>query len=192
MREPGFYIDGYVTPSDIKNYAYCPVIPWVEANLGVREPPTPSMESALGAATASFKERVAGELRLPKPWRIEVPLSSSRLRLRGVVDVVAGERRLVVLEVKVFDRRLSRAGHFRAQLLAYALLVNETMGPVGEAILYLGGRVYRLHVGDRELEEARRMLEKARRAVESPEPPLVQQPEAKCRYCWHRRWCPVA
>ena len=172
----------------VKDYAYCPAIPWIREVLGYTEPPTPSMETA--RIDASGKEAIAGELGLPRPWRIEVPVRGRSLPLRGVVDIVAGERRLIVVEVKAYRRRREWSSHFRAQLLVYAYLVNETMGPVREAVLYMPGRVERIPVTRERLEQARRLAEAALGSVEGEEPPRPRQPARKCGYCWYRRVCP--
>ncbi len=189
MRRQYYYLDGYVQVADVKDYIFCPALAWVKARMGYVEPPTPSMESGKSKADAQFKLRVAEELGLPKPWRVEVPVRSSELGLAGVIDLVAGERRLVVAEVKAFRRRIQWSRHFRVQLALYALLAGE-LGYVREAILYMGGDIYRIPVSSNLLDEARRALEGYRMVLDSEEPPNVRQPEPKCRYCWYRRLCP--
>lgn len=177
-----------VAASDLKDMEYCPVIPWIKARMGYTEPPTPSMEAGR-AVDADYKERVAGELGLPRPYRLEVPLKSPRLGLSGVVDVVAGEGPYYVLEVKAFRRRWWR--HFRLQLLAYALLVMDTMGPVREAILYMGGRAYKVPVNERTVEETLAAIDRLRGILESEDPPQPPAARAKCAYCGYARLCPV-
>jgi len=187
-RELGYSLRATVTPTDVKDYVYCPVIPWARRAYGLAEPPTPSMEEG-AAVTAEEKVEEARGLGLPEPFRVEVALRSPLLPLEGVVDVVAGRGRLRVLEVK----RVRRPGrHHTAQLKAYALLVETAMGPVEEALLSLGGgRSLRLRVTGETLGEARRLVEETWRTVYSEEPPPARQPEAKCRYCFYRSICPV-
>ena len=187
-RELGYSLRGTVTPTDVKDYAYCPVIPWLRRALGLAEPPTPSMEEG-ASVTAEEKLAEAEALGLPGPHRVEVYLRSRLVPLEGVVDVVSGRRRLRVLEVKRV-RRPQR--HHLAQLKAYALLVETSMGPVEEAIIAVrGGGAVRLRVTGDTLEEARRLVEATAKAVYSDEPPPAEQPEAKCRYCFYRSLCPV-
>ena len=114
---------------------------------------------------------------------------SPRLRMAGVADAVAGSKRLTVAEVKLFKRR--RYGHFREQVMAYALLSEHCLGPTYRAILLLGGRVRAWDVDQHALEAAKRLAEKAREVIECERPPPVQ-PSRKCRSCWYRRFCPVA
>ncbi|MEB3862040.1 MAG: CRISPR-associated protein Cas4 [Desulfurococcales archaeon] len=172
----------------VKDHAYCPAIPWIRRFLGYREPRSPSMETA--RVDASYKEEVARELGLPRPWRIELPVQGVSIPLSGVVDIVAGDKRLTVVEVKAYKRRMDRSRHFRIQLLLYAYIVNETIGPVREAILYMQGHVYRTRVTLDLLEEARREAEKTLKTLASEEPPRPRQPRRKCSYCWYRRVCP--
>ena len=186
------YSDDYVSVTELKEFAYCPMIPWIHRYLGFYTEPTESMSVARERADSSFKERVAERLGLPRPWRFEVPVRSRELGLRGVVDILAGERRYVVVEVKYYRRKRRRLTHFRRQLLAYTLIVNETLGPVREAILYNGGEVIRIPVSREVLEEIRRYVKALRRVLESEAPPVVNQQPSKCSYCWYRHVCPMA
>ena len=93
------------------------------------------------------------------------------------------------MEVKAFKRR--RYGHFREQLMAYALLSERCLGPTGRAVLVLGKRVRTWFVDRLVLEEAERLAERVRLVVESEKPPLVQF-SRKCWSCWYRRFCPIA
>ena len=174
----------------VKQYVYCPVIPWIMHKIGVVEPPTPSMERGREEAVADVKERVAEILGLPRPWRIEKPLYSRRLGLRGVVDLVAGNKPYKVVEVKIFNRKAKWSRHFKSQLMIYALLVNDVMGPVDEAILVLGEKIYRYIVTHEMLLEAKRYVEKTREVLEKEEPPQTTATPGMCRYCWHHRLCP--
>lgn len=188
-RELGYSLRATITPTDVKDYVYCPVIPWLRRAYGLVEPPTPSMEegSSVGAEEKIVEARRLGA---PEPLRVEVALRSPVLPLEGVVDVVAGGRRLWVVEVKRVRRP---ARHHLAQLKAYALLVETALGSVEEAVLAVRGvgAAARLRVTGELLGEARRLVEAAWRAVYSEEPTPVEQPEAKCRYCFYRSICPV-
>lgn len=176
-----------ITPWDVKQYAYCPMIPWIAWNYGVREPPTYSMEA--GRAERSRRLEALRSLGLPQPIRLDVEMYSPRLRMAGVADAVAGLRRLTVVEVKAFRRK--RYWHFREQLMAYALLSETCLGPTHRAVLVLGGKARCWDVDQRALEEARRLALRVREVVESEKPPLVQA-SGKCHSCWYRRLCPTA
>lgn len=174
-----------VTPWDVKQYAYCPLIPWIARVYGVREPETLGMR--LGAEERRSRLARLEGLGLEPPVRLDVQLYCPRLRMAGVADAVAGSRRLAVVEVKAFRRRTF--GHFRAQLMAYALLCERCLGPTRAAILLLGDLVKRWDVTAEALLEAERLAARVRGALESERPPPAQ-PSAKCSACWYRRLCP--
>ena len=191
MRSYSRVLGGCTSVTEVKEYVYCPVIPWIHKYLGYHTRPTPSMESGKEKADASYKSRVAEELGLPRPVRVEVPVKDCSLGVSGVVDIVAGKGPYTIVEVKVFPRRIERARHFKTQLMVYALLVWRNMGPVREAILYMGGKAHRYRVTSRDLEAARRALRGLQKVLESEEPPRARQNPAKCSYCWYRRVCPL-
>ena len=179
----------YITPWDVKQYVYCPMIPWIIHHVGISEPVTESMEGG-GKVDVEYKEEVARKLRLPRPWRFELELVDHELGVRGKVDIVAGSKRLVVVEVKRYYRRSIE--HFQAQLIVYALMVNKLVGPVWKTILVYGDKVRELPVDDKVLEEARRLVEKTWNTLLGDRPPTVNQVAGKCATCWYRRYCPRA
>jgi len=189
LREPLSY-SRVLSVTTVKNYALCPLIPWIQARHGLHEDPTVSMET--GRMSAEEKEGIAESLGLPRPYLVEKRLYSPRLGLAGTVDLVAGRRSLVVLEAKRYRRRRRLSRHFIAQLMAYSLLVNDTLGPVREAVLYLGGSVLRFRVTSEWLAEAERLVVGAWSAVSGEEPPRSSASPRLCRQCWYRRVCPRA
>ncbi|MCE4624513.1 MAG: CRISPR-associated protein Cas4 [Desulfurococcales archaeon] len=182
------YFNGTVSVSLVKQYTYCPAIPWINWHLNLYEDPTPSMET--GRMVAGEKEEVAKRLGLPEPWRFEVKVVDRRLNLSGVIDIVAGKRRLTIVEVKRYRRSVKVSQHFKDQLMLYALLANNNIAPVREAILVLGDRAHRYMVTRRDLERAKALVEKTRKIIQSEEPPRPRMPGRKCDYCWYRRVCP--
>ncbi len=190
MQEAYSWLHDLIPVSLVKQYAYCPMIPWIMSVTGFTEHPTPSMES--GRMDAGWKEAVAERLRLPRPWRVEFEARSTRLGLSGRVDIVAGRGPYVVVEVKRYARRMAWSRHFRAQLMVYALLVNDVLGPVREAVLVMGNRSWVYTVTQEDLRNASRMVEEARRIAFSEEPPHVAASPRMCGYCWYRRFCPAS
>jgi len=174
-----------LTPWDVKQYVYCPVIPWLAWNMGIREPETYSM--ACGREERGGRLRKLLDAGFKPPIRLDVEMYCPRLKLAGVVDAVTGARKLEVVEVKLFKRR--RFSHFRSQLMAYALLSERCLGPTYYASLMLGERLYRWDVTGEALRQAEELVGKVRAVVESEKPPLVAR-SAKCASCWYRRFCP--
>jgi len=184
------YYDDWINVVDLKEFEYCLIIPWIHYNIGYVTDPTYSMDAGRVRVNADYKMKVAEELSLPRPYRIEVYVRSSRLRMEGIVDIVAGNSKLIVVEVKAFRRRGDRLRHFKTQLVAYALLVTESLGVVREAVLYNGGDAIRMLVTADMLLDVERKIRRLRNVIGSESPPRVVQPRQKCSYCWYRRVCP--
>jgi CRISPR-associated exonuclease Cas4 len=176
----------YITPLDVKQYAYCPVIPWLIHNFQVRELETFSMERA--RQVKALKVQTVRCLDLEPPVRVEFPMRSPELRLRGVADIVSGSRRVTVVEVKAYRRH--EYSHFKWQLFAYALMAEKCVGPTKTAILVLGERTREYDVTLETLEATKKLVDKTISAVESEKPPEAK-PSAKCSSCWYKRFCPL-
>lgn len=178
---------GYITPWLIKQMFYCPTIPWIITNVGYEEPLTPSM--SLGRDTkASSKENIANNLGLPHPRLYELYLRSNRYGIVGIIDIVAGRKRLNIVEVKAFKRKSYE--HYKAQLMTYALLATDSLSIVHRAYLVLRNEVLIYQVTHQDLEQARRNIERLWKIIDSPEPPITKQPIQKCKYCKYRNYCP--
>ncbi|MEM2218119.1 MAG: CRISPR-associated protein Cas4, partial [Thermofilaceae archaeon] len=174
------------TPWDVKQYAYCSAIPWIARTYNVREPETYSMK--LGVEERAERMVELSSFGLEPPIRLDVEMYSSSLRMAGIADAVAGARRYTVIEVKLFKRR--RFQHFKAQLMAYALLSEECIGPTRKAMLVIHSKPVFWDVDSRVLDETRKLVLKVREILESEKPPLIQS-SLKCSSCWYRRFCPI-
>ncbi|MEM2575168.1 MAG: CRISPR-associated protein Cas4 [Sulfolobales archaeon] len=175
----------YITSSDLKQYIYCPIIPWIMGNYLVEEPPTPSMD--MGKLGIDEKELIANELDLPKPIKYEVHIISKKLRATGIVDIIAGNRRLTVVEVKKFQRPFIK--HYEIQLKFYAYLANTEIAPVHKAILIVGSKMFNYSVGLEEIKTIEELIKKVREIKNSPRPPTINAEPNKCLKCWYRRYC---
>jgi len=202
--------DGLLDVTDLKQYAYCPRIPFYHYCLPRIRPVTYGMREG----TLSHEEERGREERrslraygLTAGERVfEVRLRSDRLGLVGRLDMAircgavgesADEGRLgaAATEAIVVDYKSTRdpvGPHYRLQLAAYALLLEEAWGlPVRRAFLYhmplrtadevemtgaLRRRVGAVVTAVRELVMAERM----------PPPPTNR---ARCVSCEFRRFC---
>jgi len=176
----------YVTAWDVKQYVYCPTIPWIKVTHGVVEPPTISME--LGKPKNPSEEFLI-KLGLPKPLRYEVKVKSVKHGVAGVVDVVCGLKKLEVVEFKNFPRK--KYEHFTSQTLFYAYLVNVALGPVFKAHLILKDFVRTYAITLETLKRVERLVSEVRESMNSEKPPKPQvRDRLKCAICWYRRYCP--
>ena len=181
--------------TDIKQYVYCPRIPFYRYCLPAIRPVTYGM----GAGIRSHRVEQAREERrslrvygLHAGERVfDLSLRSERLGLVGKLDMAV---RLADVAV-VVDYKLSagKAGlHFQMQLAAYAELLEEAWGvPVRRAFLY--------HIPDRRAEEVvmtpslrrrvKRTVEAIHAMVEAERMPAPPTNRGRCLSCEFRRFC---
>lgn len=138
----------YVSAIDVKEYVWCPVIPWLGSNVGIEAEPTPSM--LMGSEVCrELRVKVIELLELPRPYRFEVFLEDRKEGLVGIIDVIAGSKSYVIVEVKAYKRY--NYEHFEKQLMFYAYITTKVLGPTKEAYLVMGSKVRRYTVSEYEL-----------------------------------------
>ncbi len=178
----------------VKEYEWCPVIPWLAFNTGLVPPQTPSM--ILGREEHRRREaleRAARILGYKNPL-YNVYLEDPGLRVAGVVDILAPRDRGVA-EVKITGRKKPQAQEL-VQLAVYALLAYRNRVPVDTASIVLLApdrgeySIYTVDVTGEVLEKAEKRVRRVWETITSPLPPLVEQAPEKCRYCRYRRICP--
>ena len=180
-----------ISPSMIKQMEFCPAIPWIISKIGWIEPQTGSMRSAKEEMDASYKERIAASLGLERPYRIEICLRDRETGLSGCIDIAAGSKRLTVVETKRYRRR--RSQHFRAQLLAYAYLVNKLIAPVERALLVMDEKVeLDIPIAREHIEAIERKIARLKEILDRDSPPSVNTTPRECTPCQYRRICPLA
>jgi CRISPR-associated exonuclease Cas4 len=193
--------DGLLEVTDLKQYAYCPRIPFYRYCLPAIRPITYGMHEGI----LSHQEEQAREERrslraygLHTGERVfDLALRSERLGLVGKLDMAirregndVGEPEAIVVDYKL--TRGPARQHFHLQLAAYALLVEEAWNvPVRRAFLY--------HIPTRNAEEIamtptlRRRVGQTVVAIHTmlhkerlPAPPTNR---ARCVTCEFRRFC---
>ncbi len=189
----------YLEVTDLKQWTYCPRVVFYRYSLPRIRPITYSMEAGIleHAEMASREERRS--LRaygLAEGERFfDVALRSERLHLSGRIDLVIRVQTDQGPEGIVVDYKLSERqaeAHFKVQLAAYALMLEEAWGiPVQRAFLY--------HIPQRKAEvipitpALRRKVEATIEAIQvtiageaMPGPPARLGP---CIACEFRRFC---
>jgi len=183
-----FYSDT-IPATLLRDYIYCPMIPWIKIFYRYEEPATESMLKASIETDANYKEKIAEKYKLPKPWRIEVYLYDKETGLSGVADIIAGEKRAVVAEIKRFKRE--KYQHQRIQLLIYAYLTNKLIAPVEKAILIHEEKItLEIEITKQHLETIEKTAKRLRETIEKEEPPTTNPDQRKCIACQYRRICP--
>lgn len=184
-----------LTVTDLKQYTYCPRVVWFTYCLPLLRPETAKMvESHL----MHEEERDREARRSLRPYglpegerRYDVPLASERLGLVGRADMVI----VTAAEAVPVDYKLTRratAPHFRLQLAAYGLMLEEAEGrPARRGFVY--------SMWTRQAEEIRftvrlrgqvqRTIDAAHRMIAQELMPGPATRRGRCLACEFRRFC---
>jgi CRISPR-associated exonuclease Cas4 len=197
MKEIQMTPDGLLEVTDLKQYDYCPRIPFYRYCLPRIRPTTYAMHEGIrshGEEVAREERRSLRAYGLADGERFfDVALRSETLGFVARLDLAI--RRADIPEAIVVDYKLSSGpagSHFRLQLAAYSLLLEEAWRlPVRRGFLY--------HIPERRAEEIpitpslRSKVVRAATAIRAsvqketiPPPPARR---AKCVACEFRRFC---
>ncbi|RME41514.1 MAG: CRISPR-associated protein Cas4 [Caldilineae bacterium] len=189
------------TVTDLKQFAYCRRVVFYTYCLPLVRPVTFKMERGVTAhQSASTKER-RRSLRAYGLHRGErhfnVPLESPRLGLSGRVDMViqtdenqTGANELIPVEYKNSRRAVGR--HWKEQLAAYALMLEETWKtPVRRGFVYRLPlrKAQEIAITPRLRKSVLETIAQMRAMVERqamPPPPKSRRPCVECEF---RRFC---
>lgn len=184
-----------LTASDLKQWAYCPRIPYYHYVMPVAFAPTYKMERGrdVEAAVRAMEERRGfhrygldrGER------RFGVWLRSPALGLSGKLDLlIVTEEAAYPVDFKDTEGGL-RYNH-RIQLAAYALLVEENLArPAPLAFVYLvpSRKLVAVAVGAKEREQVMRAASALRGVIAREEMPAPTPARARCVACEFRNYC---
>lgn len=184
-----------VTATDLKQWAYCPRIPFYRYVLPVRPAPTYKMQRGkdIQAAVEALERRRGfraygmrdGERRFGL-W-----LHSERLGISGKLDLLI----LTADACYPVDFKDTEGGprrNHRLQLAAYALLAEETFErPAPDGFIYLvpEKRVVGLELSEADREEVRVAIREMRRMIQREELPAPTTVRARCAACEFRNYC---
>ncbi len=131
--------------TDIKQYVCCPRLVYYRYCLPDVRPLTYSMEVGIQAHQQEEEREVRRSLRtygIEQAERLfQYPVASTTLALKGKIDLVLvvpsweAREEVIVVEYKYSEQKAGP--HFKAQLAAYALLLEETLHiPARRSFLY--------------------------------------------------------
>ena len=186
--------------TDLKQFAYCPRIPYYHYCLPEVRPTTYKMDAGIRAQDRAEELERRRSLRaygLTEGERhFNVSLASGQLGVSGQIDLVIkhtvnGEDRLIPVDYKLSRREPGR--HFKLQLACYALLLEEVWQlPVEHGFLYLipARKAVRVPVTTRLRNDVRRQLAEIRTLVLAERmPPVPARQRSRCVDCEFRRFC---
>lgn len=190
------FVSSTLTATDVKHYAYCPVIVYITHVLGIRETETEYMQ--MGKQQHDEK-MIAPIIAKYKPSRVlRSPfLSCPREYLSGTPDylLLAKHGYAVAVEVKWAEpaRRGVKRDH-KLQLGAYALLAKCKLGlnvKVG-VIYYLRPqpKLYEVPITGSLIRQVRKAIRDIRDMITSGTPPQRPVSSRRCSGCNYRQYCP--
>lgn len=191
----------FLRVTDLKQYEYCPRVVYYEYCLPGTRPITYKMEAGIVAqdrAEALEERRSLRAYGLTQGERhFNVTVTSATLGYTGQIDMVietvspdGRESRLLPVDFKLSRREPGR--HFKLQLAAYALLLEENWGlSVEQGAIYLipARRAELIPITTRLRNDARRHLNEIRHMVQSQLMPAPPQRRNRCVNCEFRRFC---
>jgi len=194
------YAEWLLKVTDLKQFAYCPRIPYYHYCLPEVRPTTYKMDAGIRAQDRAEELERRRSLRaygLTEGERyFNVSIASGQLGVSGQIDLVIrhtvnGEERLTPVDYKLSRREPGR--HFKLQLACYALLLEEAWQlPVEDGFLYLipARRAVRVPVTTRLRNDVRRQLAEIRELVLAERMPTVSaRQRSRCVDCEFRRFC---
>jgi CRISPR-associated exonuclease Cas4 len=191
----------FVRVTDLKQYEYCQRIVYYEYCLPGIRPLTYKMEAGIAS-----QDRVEGleERRSLRAYGLSegkrhfnVTVRSTTLGYTGQIDMVietaaADGRGRCLLPVDFKLSRREPGRHFKLQLAAYALLLEENWGAsVEQGAIYLipARRAELIPITTRLRNDARRHLEEIRQLVQAQRMPAPTPHRNRCVHCEFRRFC---
>jgi len=184
-----------VTATDLKQWAYCPRIPFYRHVLPVRAAPTYRMQRGKDvqeAVEALERRRGFRAYGMRDGERhFGLWLRSERFGLSGKLDL------LIVTPdacypVDFKDTESGPRRNHRLQLAAYALLAEEAFErPAPDGFIYLvpEKRVVALALGEADRDEVRQALTDIRRMIDQEELPAPTAVRSRCTVCEFRNYC---
>jgi CRISPR-associated exonuclease Cas4 len=182
------------TITDLKQYIYCPRIFFYHACLPDIRPVTYKMEAGIDAHDFERKRAARRTLhmyQLPEGKRhLDVRLTSTVLTLTGEVDeAVETDTELIPVDYKL----ARQAGyHFKLQLAAYGMLLEETFGkPVRRGFLYLlpTRKAVEVPITAKMCLTIRQALHTMHDIQEREQMPQATDWRQRCADCEFRRFC---
>ena len=197
MDEP-LQIEAPFRVADLKQWVYCPRVLYYAICLPNIRPTTYKMEAGIEAGKS---EEGREERRSLRPYGLEegrrefdVALSSSRYGLRGKADLIVWINDPSPDTFVVVDYKLSEVAgeHFKLQLMAYALMIEEMSGlPAKCGYLYFipKRRSEKVQFTPRLREKLLMTLEAMHHMLHTELMPDPTPNRNKCLACEFRRFC---
>lgn len=160
-----------IQPSLVKQYIYCPVIPWIISKYCIVEPVSDSMVLGREKHDQEKQVRVRGKYGV------------------AVIDEITEDREgRVIVEKKIFR---SRSIHrYIVQAITQYILASGKIKCIRKIIVENGGYKHVIRITDDLVDEVKKVIDKYLEIIERDDPPKTIMDKKKCSICWYRRFCP--
>lgn len=163
-----------ITPTLVKQYIYCPVIPWIIMNYNVEEPATNSME------IAKQEQRV-------EKGRGQIHIHSNK-GYTIIDEIIKTKHGEVLVERKRFK---SKSIHrYVAQALTQYIIAKNKIKNIREIIIDNGGEKHTIPINQQNTKQAKEIIKKLEETINNEKPPSPTTNPTKCRTCWYKKYCP--
>ena len=183
-----------LTVTDVRQFTYCPRIPYYRYTLPLERPVTAKMDLGKEEHESTSAKEARRTLKAygikEGERRFGVSLYSESLGLRGKIDmVILTPREVIPVEYKM------AAGvglHHKYQLAAYAMLVEHALGgTVNRAFAYLtpAKEAREVPITPAMRAEVKKTLERLRASMRDERLPRPTPHRKRCVACEYRRFC---
>jgi len=185
--------DDFLTPTDVKRFAYCPKIIYVSRVLHLEERTTDYMEFGREKHDKSIIAPLIASLKASRVLE-DVEMESQRLKMRGKIDyiIVTKFNEYVPAEIKWAEAPQSVKRDHALQMATYSLLIEENFNTVVKrgAVYYLRSKNIRvLSITDDLKKEVMSIIKKMSEIIDNEVEPEVKVIKSKCMNCGFRNYC---
>ena len=194
--------DIWLTPMDIKQYFYCRAIPYLNHVMGIYESQKEYEREGKEAheelsRLEARRKTLLKHIKLKGQKHFRIKLTSQRLALKGILDcLIINNREYIPIEYKTSkSHRGTIHDHHKYQLVAYALLVEDTYDTIvrkGYVYYQMDDKLLRQTVTNNMRRQVLKALESIRSMIITEQEPIIRPLPQKCRVCGYKRCCPWA
>ena len=185
----------YITVVDVRDYAYCPLVPYHTLVLHIKERETEAMQYGKELHEQPPLAPVIPKLKAQKILK-NIEFTSHRHKLTGKVDCIVVTRHNEYIPVEAKWSEPKHPGkprkHHRIQLAAYALLIEEHYKTtVKRALLYYSRsqQLMEIPITSHDKQQVKEIIRKIYKMIQTEEPPKVKPNPKQCQDCGYQPYC---
>ncbi len=167
-------INKSISPTMLKQYIYCPVIPWIINYYNVQEPPTDSM-------------KIAKEKQEAKQGKGQIHIKT-KTSYTVIDEIVEDKAKKTLIERKQY--RSKSIHRYLAQTIATYLIARQKIKNIEEIIIDNGGEQHQIPITQEIIQQIQPLLRNLEKTLNNEKPPPPTTNTKKCRTCWYKKYCP--